>query len=355
MAACPQSSPLLSLAVGVGANAALFSVGHAMLARPLPYAGADRLVMLQSTNPSHGVFVDDDRAGEPARLAGSGDILRGESPAIAGGVSISPAAIRSERLRGLFNHARVLQSSRRAVDRQDVRMSTPSPIPGGAGPTSLSAAGLAAPLRIGTQVLSVELSTSASINLNRVGATPICRCRRCAGRRALPPLSADYNLGVAGIGDAVDFWMPRSPQIRPDVTAAISMSSRDCAGSLARARPVGDGYDFAQSCVAHPDTNNGLSVRLVSLRDQVLGSSSRVLFLLFASTDLCSWSHAGTSRTCCWLAPQCARKKWRYAWHSVPRGFASCDSSWPNPCSLRCRPGRSVSAWRMAVSRWRGP
>ena len=47
---------VLSLAIGVGANAAIFSVGHAMLARPLPYAGADRLVMLRSTNPSHGVL-----------------------------------------------------------------------------------------------------------------------------------------------------------------------------------------------------------------------------------------------------------------------------------------------------------
>src|SRR3984893_4046014 len=47
---------VLSLAVGVGANTAIFSVGHAMLARPLPYAGAERLVMLRSTNPSHGVL-----------------------------------------------------------------------------------------------------------------------------------------------------------------------------------------------------------------------------------------------------------------------------------------------------------
>ena len=38
--------------------------------------------------------------------------------------------------------------------------------------------------------------------------------------------------------------------------------------------------------VAHPETNNGLSVRVVPLRDQVLGSSRRVLFLLFACTGL---------------------------------------------------------------------
>src|SRR5438094_4714244 len=47
---------VLSLAVGVGANAAIFSIGHTMLVHPLPYAGADRLVMLRPMNPSHGVF-----------------------------------------------------------------------------------------------------------------------------------------------------------------------------------------------------------------------------------------------------------------------------------------------------------
>jgi putative ABC transport system permease protein len=45
---------VLSLAVGVGANAAIFSVGYAMLVRPLPYARADRLVMFRPMNPSHG-------------------------------------------------------------------------------------------------------------------------------------------------------------------------------------------------------------------------------------------------------------------------------------------------------------
>src|SRR5215510_16374786 len=46
---------VLSLAVGVGTNAAIFSVGYAMLVQPLPYTGADRLVMLRSMNPSHGL------------------------------------------------------------------------------------------------------------------------------------------------------------------------------------------------------------------------------------------------------------------------------------------------------------
>ena len=37
---------------------------------------------------------------------------------------------------------------------------------------------------------------------------------------------------------------------------------------------------------AHPETNSGLSVRVVPLRDQVLGGSRRALLLLFACTGL---------------------------------------------------------------------
>ena len=101
-----------------------------------------------------------------------------------------------------------------------------------------------------------------------------------------PPLSADYNLGVAGIEDSVDFWMPefRDPTRRDNGDLDV----------IARLRP-GVSLEQAQSemdtisrnlAVAHPETNSGLSVRVVSLRDQVLGSSRRVLFLLFASTGL---------------------------------------------------------------------
>ena len=101
-----------------------------------------------------------------------------------------------------------------------------------------------------------------------------------------PPLSADYNLGVAGIEDTVDFWMPefRDPTRRDNGDLEV----------IARLRP-GVSLEQAQSemdaisrnlAVAHPDTNNGLSVRVVPLRDQLLGSSRRVLFLLFASTGL---------------------------------------------------------------------
>jgi hypothetical protein len=43
------------LAVGIGANTAIFSVVLTVLIRPLPYADAERVVWLTNQNPALGV------------------------------------------------------------------------------------------------------------------------------------------------------------------------------------------------------------------------------------------------------------------------------------------------------------
>jgi predicted permease len=49
---------ILSLAIGIGANSAIFSVTNALLLRPLPYKDADRLVILWNRSPGLNVAQD---------------------------------------------------------------------------------------------------------------------------------------------------------------------------------------------------------------------------------------------------------------------------------------------------------
>ena len=275
---------VLSLAVGVGANAAIFSVGYAMLARPLPYAGADRLVMLRSTNPSHGVLWT---TAAPANLL-DWQAQAKSFEAIAGyrwwSVDLT-GGDHSERLRGLFITPEFFTvlgvplmgktfDAEAFTDSQRRR------------PEIIIGRGLWQ-RRFGSDASLLGKFVDVNIiNLSHVGTTPSFVVGIASADVHFPPLSADYNLGVAGIGDSVDFWMPefRDPTRRDNGDLDV----------IARLRP-GISLEQAQSemdtisrnlAVAHPDTNNGLSVRVVPLRDHVLGSSRRVLFLLFASTGL---------------------------------------------------------------------
>src|SRR5215510_13589687 len=49
---------VMSLAIGIGANTAIFSVTNALLLRPLPYKDADRLVILCNRSPGLNVEQD---------------------------------------------------------------------------------------------------------------------------------------------------------------------------------------------------------------------------------------------------------------------------------------------------------
>src|SRR5580704_15857528 len=49
---------LLSLAIGIGANTAIFSIVNTLLLRPLPYKDANRLAILWNRSPGLGIPED---------------------------------------------------------------------------------------------------------------------------------------------------------------------------------------------------------------------------------------------------------------------------------------------------------
>src|SRR5262247_1760512 len=49
---------ILSLAIGIGANSAIFSVANALILRPLPYSNADRIAIIWQRSPGLNVPRD---------------------------------------------------------------------------------------------------------------------------------------------------------------------------------------------------------------------------------------------------------------------------------------------------------
>jgi predicted permease len=96
---------VLSLAIGIGANTAIFSVAYAILLRPLPYANADRLTILWNRSPGLNIAEDwfstaqyyDIKNGhsgfEAVAIAGGNNVNLtggGGPPERVGGLSMSP-------------------------------------------------------------------------------------------------------------------------------------------------------------------------------------------------------------------------------------------------------------------------
>jgi predicted permease len=76
------SIAVLSLALGVGANTAIFSVADALLLRPLPYADDDRLTIIWQRSPGLDVKQDWLSIGQYLDIRHEGDVFENASAAI---------------------------------------------------------------------------------------------------------------------------------------------------------------------------------------------------------------------------------------------------------------------------------
>jgi len=273
---------VLSLAAGIGANSAIFSVGNAMLLRALAYPDADRLVALRSGNPARGL---------PDERTAVADLRDWQTQtrsfeAIAGyrwrTVDLT-GADRSERLRGLavtrefFDVFRIRSMIGRTFTGQEQSDGSRVMVLGrglwlrrfGSDPDLIG------------KPLDVNV-----INLNHVGPTQHTIVGIVTTDVHFPPLTADFQLGASSIEETVDFWTPVSfsttgregreldviARLRPGVTVVQAQAEMDTIA-----------HDLAD---AYPASNRGWGVAVVPLRDHVLGSTRRALLLLSVCTGL---------------------------------------------------------------------
>jgi putative ABC transport system permease protein len=91
---------VVTLALGIGANTAIFSIVNAVLLRQLPYPDADRLVMLWSTMPSQGVPTSGSAMPDYREWRDQNQSFDGLAGFYYGDVNLSGAGQEPERVQG---------------------------------------------------------------------------------------------------------------------------------------------------------------------------------------------------------------------------------------------------------------
>src|SRR5262245_3751359 len=257
---------VVTIALGIGANTAIFSVVNAVILRPLPYRDADKLVMLWSTTARDG------NQEQPFSFADFGDV-RTHSKSFATVAAASP----------LWNFTLT-------------RGGEPEPVQG----------------LFVSQNLFDMLGTRPAIGRtfladdDRQGASPVVIISNALWQRRY---GGDRNvlgrpLAVSGINatiiavmppdfyfleSAAELWAPLSQNQFANsarnvrLLSVVGKLNSDVAVSQANAELSAVG---AQLAGQYPETNSGFSFRALPLHEQVIGSVRSALLLLLGAVGL---------------------------------------------------------------------
>jgi predicted permease len=260
------AAAIVSLALGIGANTAIFSVLHAVVLRPLPYPDADRLVVVWETSPDN-----------PARWVAPANFIdwRRESRSFSSlaafdGFSMNLTG-RSEPERLRAGGASGTFFATLGVSAAIGRTPLPEDDEPGATPVAVLTDGLWRRLFGGSPAAVGETLTLDGRAHTIVGVLP-------AGFSM--PMLREAEIWVAS-----DRGIPRSFPFPGDITTVRDSHILYVVGRLAE----GVSPEVARQDVAaimarlereHPDTNKGLGAAVVGLHEQVVGNVRPLVALL---------------------------------------------------------------------------
>ena len=254
---------ILTLALGVGANAAIFTVVNAVLLRPLPYPDPDRLMMVWTYNPRQG--FDKDVATYPnfedwRRGSQSFDRMSayfGASVTLTG--SGDPVQIRGARVtHEFFDTMQVRPALGRAFVPENGRA--------GGERVVLLSHGLwtrrfgADPATVGRQIALNGLSHEV------LGVMPASFAQ---------PSDAEFWLPLAPVGQFESlftargaYWATIIGRLKPGVTRAAAQAEMD---------------GIAMRLEKEYPSNAGVGIRLVPLHEEIVGDVKRPLLILLGA------------------------------------------------------------------------
>ena len=276
---------VLTLALGIGANTAIFSLINAALLRALPFPESDRLAVVWADNPglklgmtqippaNSDIAAWREQSQSFARLAAftprTADLADGGDPERVGAAGVTA---------GFFETLGVTPLLGRTL--------APDEEAPGRPPVALISHGLWQRRFGGDPAL---LGKGVSINGDKHTVIGI-----------LPP-EFDFPRGAEWpayfpFSGRTEVWLPLAFRAADDGTGWSNWQSRNERGlvvigrvksgaSLRQARAEMDAF-AAREVNDHPDSHKGWSLKLVPLREQVAGKSHKALLILFAAVGL---------------------------------------------------------------------
>jgi predicted permease len=268
---------ILSLALGIGATTCVFSVVSALLLRPLPYADADRLVILWNRSPGIGIAEDWFSTAQYFDIKSSGNVFDDVAIAIGANWNLTGTG-EPERVGVLRVSSNLLPMLGVGAALGDL-FNREHDVPGRGGHALLShgmwqrrfggdTAVLGRSLTLNGQVYEIAGVLPASFDLPRE-VMPTLGGAEHADIVVPLPLNAD----AARVRSGEDYNI--LGKLRSGVTAATAQAAMDALTSrLRREHP----QIYPQS--------GGLTFSVVPLQDQVVGDTRRSLFVLSAAVAL---------------------------------------------------------------------